>query len=190
MKDEIKVETQEVESTDGIQSDLDEALEKSDAEKSEKLEKDSQVEIENLKSQLKESSDQYVRLRADFENFRRRVAKERVELADVVTQNLITDLLPVLDGFSRALDIEAKDLDAFKKGVEMLAVQFAEVLKKNGLEAIASERGTDFNPEFHQAVQRVEDSEIEEGKIAQELQKGFIVKGRVIRPSMVAVSGN
>lgn len=186
MQDEIKVETQESESTDGMQAELDDALEKSEAESK----KDPQIEIDALKSQLKESSDQYVRLRADFENFRRRAAKEKTELADVVTQNLITDLLPVVDGFSRALDVESKDLEAFKKGFEMLAVQFIEILKKNGLDAVASDRGTDFNPEFHQAVQRVADDEIEEGKIAQELQKGFIVKGRVIRPSMVAVSGS
>ncbi len=191
MEEEIKVETQEPQDQpDEVQTDFEDALQKSDEENQKSEVESLQAEVESLKKQLEESSDRLLRLSADHQNFRRRVGKEKTELSDVVTQNLIKDLLPVIDGFSRAIEAESKDLDAFKKGVDMLAVQFGEILKKNGLETINAERGTEFNPEFHQAVQRVADEEIAEGHIAQELQRGFIVKGRVIRPSMVAVSGN
>ncbi len=146
-------------------------------------------EAEQLQQALKEKEDQYLRLQAEYANFRRRTTKEKEELAAVVTQNILTDMLPLLDNFDRAMVAESADLDAFKKGIEMIYGQFQDVLKKNGLELIQTE-GTTFDPNFHQAVMRVENPEMEDDQIAQELQKGYIVKGRVIRPSMVQVVAN
>ena len=150
---------------------------------------DLQAELEKLKAEVKEKSDKALRLQADFENFRRRTSKEKDELAAVVTQGVMKDMLPLLDNFERAMAAETTDMETFQKGVEMIFTQFQEVLKKNGLEHIETE-GKKFDPNFHQAVMRVQNDELEDDDIAQELQKGYMVKGRVIRPSMVQVVAN
>ena len=146
-------------------------------------------ELEKLQAAVQEKEERALRLQADFENFRRRTAKEKEELSAVVTQGILKDMLPLLDNFERAMAAEAKDIDSFKQGVEMIFKQFGEVLVKNGLEHIEVE-GKKFDPNFHQAVMRVENPELEDETIAQELQKGYMVKGRVIRPSMVQVVAN
>lgn len=150
---------------------------------------DLQAELEKLTAEVKEKSDKALRLQADFENFRRRTSKEKDELAAVVTQGVMKDMLPLLDNFERAMAAETTDMETFQKGVEMIFTQFQEVLKKNGLKHIETE-GKKFDPNFHQAVMRVQNDELEDDDIAQELQKGYMVKGRVIRPSMVQVVAN
>ena len=150
---------------------------------------DLQAELEKLTAEVKEKSDKALRLQADFENFRRRTSKEKDELAAVVTQGVMKDMLPLLDNFERAMAAETTDMETFQKGVEMIFTQFQEGLKKNGLEHIETE-GKKFDPNFHQAVMRVQNDELEDDDIAQELQKGYMVKGRVIRPSMVQVVAN
>ena len=144
---------------------------------------------EKLEADLAEKDAQMLRLRADFDNFRRRSAKEREELAAVVTQGILTDMLPLLDNFERALFAEGSDLDSFRAGVSMIYKQMQEALAKNGLEVIDT-KDKKFDPNFHQAVMRVQDPEKEDDTIEQELQKGYMVKGRVIRPSMVQVVSN
>ncbi len=142
-----------------------------------------------LDAELKEKRDRILRLQADFENFRRRTAKEKEELAAVITQNILGDLLPLLDNFERAMAVEQTDGEAFQKGVEMIFTQLREVLDKHGLQSIEAE-GQTFDPNFHQAVMRVEDSDAPDGTITQVLQKGYQAKGRVIRPAMVQVAGS
>ena len=144
---------------------------------------------EKLEADLAEKDAQMLRLRADFDNFRRRSAKEREELAAVVTQGILTDMLPLLDNFERALLAEGSDLDSFRAGVSMIYKQMTEALAKNGLEVIDT-KDKKFDPKFHQAVMRVQDPEKEDDTIEQELQKGYMAKGRVIRPSMVQVVSN
>ena len=144
---------------------------------------------EKYEAELAEKENRYLRLQADFENFRRRTRQEKEELAAVVTQNLLKDLLPFLDNFERALAAENSDAESLRAGVEMMYKQLVEALKKEGLEYIET-KGKPFDPNFHQAVMRVEDAEKEDGEIVAELQKGYMVKGRVIRPSMVQVVGN
>ena len=140
-------------------------------------------------AELAEKENRYLRLQADFENFRRRTRQEKEELAAVVTQNLLKDLLPFLDNFERARAAENSDAESLRAGVEMMYNQLVEALKKEGLEYIET-KDKPFDPNFHQAVMRVEDSDKEDGAIVAELQKGYMVKGRVIRPSMVQVVGN
>ena len=144
---------------------------------------------EKYEAELAEKENRYLRLQADFENFRRRTRQEKEELAAVVTQNLLKDLLPFLDNFERALAAEGTDEGGLRAGVEMMYKQLVEALKKEGLEYIET-KDKPFDPNFHQAVMRVEDAEKEDGTIVAELQKGYMVKGRVIRPSMVQVVGN
>ena len=142
-----------------------------------------------LEAQLKEKAKRKIKKRLNFENFRRRTAKEKEELAAVITQNLLTDLLPLLDNFERAMAVEQSDGEAFQKGVEMIFTQLREVMEKHGLEHIEAE-GKPFDPNVHQAVMRAENPDVEDGTITQVLQKGYQAKGRVIRPAMVQVAGN
>lgn len=197
-KDEQKLEEmhQEIDEAEAAQEDAAEGSEEEAPEEAASEAAAMQEEIEALKGQvekltgdLQEKKDRLLRLQADFDNFRRRSAKEREEISAVVTQNFCKDMLPLLDNFERAMAAETKDVEAFQKGVEMIFTQFQEVLKKNGLEQIEAV-GQKFDPNFHQAVMRVEDPEREDDTVAQELQKGYMVKGRVIRPSMVQVVSN
>lgn len=197
-KDEQKLEEmqQEIDEAEAAQEDAAEGSEEEASEEAASEGAAMQEEIEALKGQvekltgdLQEKKDRLLRLQADFDNFRRRSAKEREEISAVVTQNFCKDMLPLLDNFERAMAAETKDVEAFQKGVEMIFTQFQEVLKKNGLEQIEAV-GQKFDPNFHQAVMRVEDPEKEDDTVAQELQKGYMVKGRVIRPSMVQVVSN
>ena len=143
---------------------------------------------EKYEAELLEKENRYLRLQADFENFRRRTRQEKEELSALVTQNLLKDLLPFLDNFERALAAEG-DEGGLRSGVEMMYRQLVETLKKEGLQYIET-KDKPFDPNFHQAVMRVEDDTKEDGVIAAELQKGYMVKGRVIRPSMVQVVGS
>ena len=138
---------------------------------------------------LQQSEDHYKRLQADFANFRRRNEKEREELSSVVLQGLIKDLLPIIDNFERALAVEGAAGTPLHDGISMVYNQLMESLKKNGLEVIKA-AGEKFDPNFHQAVMRVQDPEKEDDTIEEEFQKGYMVQGRVIRPSMVKVVAN
>ena len=150
---------------------------------------DLQKKVETLAAALQEKDNRLKRLQADFENFRRRTSKEREEIGNVVTQELLKNLLPIVDNFDRAMATEQQDGEAFKKGVEMIYTQLGETLKNVGREPIETE-GQKFDQNFHQAVMRVENPDLDDDTIAQELQKGYIVKGKVIRPSMVQVVSN
>ena len=146
-------------------------------------------ELEAQKELLQQSEDHYKRLQADFANFRRRNEKEREELSSVVLQGLIKDLLPIIDNFERALAVEGAAGTPLHDGISMVYNQLMESLKKNGLEVIKA-AGEKFDPNFHQAVMRVQDPEKEDDTIEEEFQKGYMVQGRVIRPSMVKVVAN
>lgn len=204
-KDEQKMKEmqQEIDEAEAEETAADEAPEAAEAADAAAPEADAEAEttaseedaaalkaqVESLKAALEEKDNRVKRLQADFENFRRRTSKEREELANVVTQDLLKSMLPILDNFDRAMAAEQKDNESFQKGVEMIYTQLHETLKNAGLELIDT-AGQKFDPNFHQAVMRVENPDLEDDTIAQELQKGYIVKGRVIRPSMVQVVSN
>lgn len=148
-----------------------------------------QTDLDKKTQELQESEDRLMRLRADFDNFRRRTRQEKEELSAVVSQGILADLLPLLDNFERALAVETAAEEAFKEGMSMVYNQFVASLQKNGLEPIQAV-GEKFDPNFHQAVMRVEDAGQEDDTIIEELQKGYMAHGRVIRPSMVKVVAN
>ncbi len=152
-------------------------------------EQDPAAEAEALKVQLAEGAERMKRLQADFENFRRRTRQEKEELSNMVVQDFIKELLPMLDNFDRAMAAEATDAAKFQQGVEMIYNQLTEILKNKGMELIDT-KDAKFDPNFHQAVMRVENHDLEDEAIAMELQKGYMVKGKVIRPSMVQVVAN
>ena len=174
------VQAQEAADTDAPKSPADEATDDLEAIKK---------ELKAQKTLLQESEEHYKRLQADFMNFRRRNEKEREELSSVIVQGLIKDLLPIIDNFERALAVEEAKGSALHDGITMIYNQLIASLQKNGLEEIKA-AGEKFDPNFHQAVMRVEDPEKEDNTVEEVLQKGYTVQGRVIRPSMVKVVAN
>ena len=191
---EKREEMQERAEQEETAQSVEEEVAQNDAEPSADTDDEAEEEHEEnpvavLEAELKEKSDRILRLQADFENFRRRTAKEKEELTAVITQNMLTDLLPLLDNFERAMMVEQTDIEAFQKGMEMIFTQLREVMEKHGLEKIEAE-GQVFDPNLHQAVMRVENPDVEDGMITQVLQQGYRAKGRVIRPSMVQVAGS
>lgn len=149
-----------------------------------------QAELVDKQQLIEEHNDRYKRLQADFENFRRRTRQEKEDLSTVVAQNILLDLLPVVDNFERALGSAAtQDAAKIILGVEMIHRQFAQILEKCGLTTVEA-LGQMFDPQKHDAVMRVEDETQEDGTVVEELQKGYAVRGKVIRPSMVKVVGN
>jgi molecular chaperone GrpE len=136
-----------------------------------------------------ENHERYMRVQADYDNFRRRSRQEKEDFAKYASSKLIEQLLPILDNFERALAASqsVKDFDILIKGIEMTAKQLDQVLASEGLKSIESVNHP-FNPEYHQAIMQVESAEHEEGVIVEEVQKGYILKDKVIRPAMVKVS--
>lgn len=138
---------------------------------------------------LEEHAERYKRLQADFDNFRRRTRQEKEELSVIVAQGIVMQFLPVLDNFERAISSSSAQEGSLRTGVEMIYRQFAQTFEKLGMEPIATV-GAQFDPQLHEAVMSVEDADQPDGSIAEELQKGYLLKGKVIRPSMVKVIKN
>ena len=133
-----------------------------------------------------EDSERYLRLMAEFDNYKKRSAKERENIYTDVRVDTVTKFLPVFDNLERALKTETAD-EAYKKGVEMTFHQLMDVFKKMGVEEIESV-GKPFDPTLHNAVMHVEDAERGENEIVEEFQKGFKIGDKVIRHSMVKVA--
>ncbi len=154
---------------------------------------DPTAELEKLKEELSAKDDRFLRLQADFDNFRKRTAKEKSELAAVIEQAFLKDLLPLLDNLSRASEAaenaENADVETLRKGIEMIKQETVAVMGKHGLEPIDTQ-DKPFDPNYHQAVGTIKDETKQDGIIAAEFQRGYIARGRVIRPSMVQVVNN
>ncbi|MDN7240426.1 nucleotide exchange factor GrpE [Planococcus sp. N028] len=142
-----------------------------------------------LREELEAEQNKYLRLLADYDNFKRRVVKDRQEAEKFRSQSLLSDLLPVLDNFERALSVEAKSEEAasLQKGLEMVRNTLLEAVNREGLEEVKAV-GETFDPHVHQAVMQEKDENAEPGTVLQELQKGYTLKGRVLRPAMVKVN--
>lgn len=136
-----------------------------------------------------EAEDKYLRLRAEFDNYRRRIQKENETLQKYRAQNVVTGILPALDNFERALNIETTNDESASllKGMQMVHSSLLEALKAEGVEIIES-TGQQFDPNLHQAVMQVSEEGYETNTVIEELQKGYKLKDRVIRPSMVKVN--
>ena len=148
-----------------------------------------QEKVDKLEEELKQSEDKYLRLYAEFENFKRRKNKE-IETNNVYkSQKVITEILPSLDNLERALQVESdnEEIKSLLKGVEMVYEGLLNVLKSEGVELIETENAQ-FDPNYHHAVMQEEDNEKESGAILDTFQKGYKLKDRVIRPAMVKVN--
>ncbi|EOA9112472.1 nucleotide exchange factor GrpE [Staphylococcus aureus] len=145
--------------------------------------------INELQQLADENEEKYLRLYAEFENYKRRIQKENEINKTYQAQRVLTDILPAIDNIERALQIEGDDetFKSLQKGVQMVHESLINALKDNGLEVIKTE-GEAFDPNIHQAVVQDDNPDFESGEITQELQKGYKLKDRVLRPSMVKVN--
>ncbi len=146
-------------------------------------------EIQQLKEKLEEADNRYLRLQADFDNFRRRTRLDLEASEKYRAQKLITDLLPSLDNFERAMKVEAdnEQSKSLLQGMDMVYRGLIDALKKEGVEPIEAV-GKEFDPHQHQAVMQGEDENYGSNIVTDEFQKGYLLKDKVIRPSMVKVN--
>lgn len=134
------------------------------------------------------SDDKYVRLLAEFQNYKRRTAKEKTDIRTYANEKIAGDLLPVMDNFERALATDAgDDPEAYAKGMAMIFDQLKTALNNVGVKEVEA-LGEDFDPTRHNAVMHSESEEYEEGKVCMVLQKGYELNGKIIRAAMVAVA--
>jgi molecular chaperone GrpE len=147
-------------------------------------------QLNKLLAEKQELMETLVRRQADFENYRKRVEKERHQDRHRGIEALVENLLPMLDAFERALAVQNDPGYAeYRKGFELIYRQLWEALAKQGLERIESV-GKEFNPHLHHAIERVETSEHADGIVMGELQPGYVFHGRVLRPAMVRVAAH
>lgn len=176
-EDEVKKEAGSAETTETPEED--------NAPEAEKTEEKSE---EKTEEKADDGNEKYVRLMAEFQNYKKRVAKEKNDIREYATEKLVMELLPVLDNFERALAASAEDDPAgYAKGMELIFTQMVTELQKSGLAEVEAE-GQDFDPTKHNAVMTEENEELESGKVSKVLQKGYALNDKVIRPSMVAVT--
>ncbi len=176
------------EELEGLSEEIEEAAEaEAAAEPNEKEgSKAEENEADNVAKELETVKDQLLRTMAEYDNFRKRSAREKEALRAEIVTNVTSKFLPVLDNLERAMQTECSD-ENYKKGVEMINGSFLETLKDLGVEEIASD-GAPFDPNLHQAVQRVDDSELESGTVVQTFAKGYKIGDKVIRFAMVSVA--
>jgi molecular chaperone GrpE len=144
------------------------------------------AERDQLAAEKAELHDRVLRGRAEFDNFRKRTERERSDYIQYAAMEMVRDLLPVLDDFERALKVETSDRE-YAKGVELIYQRTYDSLKKMGLEPIATE-GQQFDPNLHQAIERVPTKDAPDQAILGEFQRGYNFKGRLLRPAMVRVA--
>jgi molecular chaperone GrpE len=153
------------------------------------LAEDSPIEAkERLTAELQEINDKYVRLYAEFENYKKRVNKDKEDLIKYGNENLLTELLPVIDNLEMALKHASNNVSSgLVQGVEITLKELKKILEKFGLTAIEAD-GKPFDPLIHHAMLQVERDDVKENMVAEELRKGYMLKDKVLRPALVAVS--
>ncbi len=173
-------EAEEVKAEDAEEKAEGEAAEEAAKEEAEKK------EAEEAKKAEEAESERYMRLMAEFQNFKKRAAKEKSDIHAYANEKIVGDLLPVLDNFERALSTETED-EGYAKGMQLIFEQLKTALGNAGLEEIKA-MDEEFDPNVHNAVMTETIEEKEDGTITKVLQKGYKLKDKVVRPSMVAVN--
>lgn len=143
-------------------------------------------ERDDLLQEKAELNDRLLRRQAEFENYRRRTERERSEFVQYAAAEAISEILPIVDDFERALKSACPD-ESYAKGVELIYQRLLEALKRQGLEPIEA-AGKPFDPHLHQAVDRVQSDEAEDDTVLEEYQRGYNFRGKLLRPAMVQVA--
>jgi molecular chaperone GrpE len=146
------------------------------------------AELQKLKAERDSLLDRLARAQAEFENARRRAAKEQQDFRDFATADAIKSILPVIDSFERALQAKSDAAD-FRSGVELIYKQLQDALAKLGVRPVAA-KGEPFDPHFHEAIEMVETTDAADHEVLEELQRGYKFKDRLLRPAMVKVAKN
>jgi molecular chaperone GrpE len=144
------------------------------------------AERDRLAAENSELQDRFLRAQAEFQNFRKRVDKDRLELSEYASMEACRTLLPIIDDFERALQTENAD-KTYVQGLELIRQRLFEALKKLGLEPIVAQ-GEPFDPHIHHAVEMVETEDVPDHTVLGEFQRGYNFKGRLLRPAMVKVA--
>ena len=146
-------------------------------------------EVEKLKVERDALLDRLARLQAEFDNARKRAARDQQEFREFAAADVIKNILPTLDSFERALKAGSGDSSDFRNGIELIYRQFQDALQKAGVQPIAA-LGQPFNPRFHEAIEMVDTTEVPDHHVFEELQRGYKYKDRLLRPAMVRVARN
>jgi molecular chaperone GrpE len=146
-------------------------------------------ELQKLKSERDTLLDRLARLQAEFENARKRAAREQQEFRDFATADAIKALLPALDSFERALQTPATQLTEFRSGIELIYKQLQDALNKLGVRPVPA-KGERFDPHVHEAIEMVDTTNVPDHQVMEELQRGYKLKDRLLRPAMVRVAQN
>ncbi|MCC8041912.1 MAG: nucleotide exchange factor GrpE [Oscillospiraceae bacterium] len=191
VQDEEKIEQESAEEADtAAESTESEAAAESEAAEDNPPEKSAEdllkEENEKLKAELAAQQDKYLRLDAEYYNYRTRSLKEKQDAHDEAIIKTMTEILPVIDNFERAVAAQTEDV-TYKKGVEMILRQYMDILAKLGIEEIKAE-GEPFDPNLHNAVTQVTDESLGDNVVAQVLQKGYTLDKKVLRHAMVCVA--
>ncbi|MEE1137495.1 MAG: nucleotide exchange factor GrpE [Acutalibacteraceae bacterium] len=144
---------------------------------------------QKLQKELDEKNEQFLRLCAEYDNFRKRSQKEKQDIYTSSQAEIVKELLPVLDNFDRAAENKECSFEDYKKGIDLIFTQLGEILKKLGIEAYGA-RGDEFDPNIHNAVMTVEDPELGENQVASVFSKGYKLGDRVIREAVVQVANS
>lgn len=144
--------------------------------------------LETLRREKDALQDRLLRTAAEFDNFRKRIDRERREQADHAAADLLTDILPIVDDLDRALHAQAgRDVDSYRKGVELIHRQMLDLLRRRGVKPIDVE-GADFDPRVHQSVAQEVSAEHRDGQVIEELRRGYMLGERLLRAAMVKVA--
>jgi molecular chaperone GrpE len=143
--------------------------------------------LEELRREKDSLQDRLLRTAAEFDNYRKRVERERRDLADFMKADILTEILPIVDNFERAMQAPSAEGDPLRKGVELIHKQMLDFLRKRGVTPIEA-LGTDFDPNFHQAVIHESTPFHREGEVIEELQRGYMLGDKLLRPAMVKVA--
>ena len=165
--------------------DLDHELPSAEVEETPAVES----ELEALRAEKANYLDRLARLQAEFDNFRKRSVRDQQDFRDYALAEALRSLLPILDSLDRALKTTGVSVEDFRSGIELIDKQFHDALSKLGVEPVGAE-GEIFDPNLHQAVQMVDTDEVEDHRVIDELQRGYRIKDRLLRPAMVRVARN
>lgn len=180
MSDEVKIDVTEAdESVDPETADSEDAA-AADAS-------DPATQLAQARAEAADNHDRYLRAVAELDNFRKRTVRIRAETRDETIRDVLMQVAPLLDNFRRALGQDGDDLAAFRQGIEIIHKQFNDILAGYGLQEIEAQ-GQPFDPNLHEAMMQVPSDEHEPGMVMQEMEKGYRLNDRVVRPSRVIVS--
>lgn len=191
--EDIKTETAEKGETPENSENIKKAVEDDKNESADKNEDlaDEQDEVSKLKDELSESKDKYLRLYSEFDNFRRRTSKEKLDMVQTAHEDLMTELLPILDDFERALktfEEKEADLVSVKEGVALIHNKLNKALERKGLKVMEGKEGMDFDPEYHEAITQIPAPKPKlKGKVVDVVEKGYLLKEKVIRYAKVVI---